>query len=154
MKTAKIEVASHQPLVNRRAGCCIWGGNSDYRRVPRRDTPFSCSDSLVFPVVHDSSLCSERGVPPTLPERVLFGNPSTEAGGSCRLTFQCRKASPDTSAKLTVFWDDKRVMHKAPTDEWIDYSLTLEGTGNDLLKFQRTGSANICHDAVRPEAAQ
>ena len=78
---------------------------------------------------------------------------STQAGRTCQLTFQCRKASPGTLAKLVVFWNDKRVMDKAPTDTWTSYTLTLEGTGNDLLRFQRTGNANVCLDAVRLEAA-
>lgn len=78
---------------------------------------------------------------------------SAEAGTICRLTFQCRKANPDTPVQLAVFWNEKRVMDKAPTDTWTSFTLTLEGTGSDLLRFQRTGSANVCLDAVRLDAA-
>ena len=78
---------------------------------------------------------------------------NTEVGKVYQLTFQCRNSGKGAPSMLAVYWNDERVLQEAPADEWKTYTLTVTGTGRDVLKFQRTGETNLCLDAIRMEPA-
>ena len=52
---------------------------------------------------------------------------------------------------LGVYWNDTRMVQPGAGD-WQEYTLTVTGTGDDVLKFQRiSGNGNPCLDAVSVE---
>ena len=74
----------------------------------------------------------------------------TVRGLEYRISFRMRIDGTDLNA-LGVYWNDTRMVQPG-TGDWQEYTLTVTGTGDDVLKFQRiSGNGNPCLDAVSVE---
>lgn len=94
-------------------------------------------ERLTLPV-HQASPVGPAGV----------GSPShlpyTLTAGSRPPAFPSAAASPGRN--------DTRV-DQSGTSDWTEYTLTIAGTGRDVLRHQRvSGEGNPCLDAIRVEA--
>lgn len=84
---------------------------------------------------------------------VLQRTVETAAGQNYRIRFQMRILGDDLNS-LAVYWNDAR-MNIRGGKEWKEHTLTVKGTGKDVLKFQRvSGDGNPCLDAISVKKAQ